>query len=75
MPTAIDNRRIARVAKLAGAPADKVAGVDLHTPVGTHLEKGAPLFTDHAHSPGELDYALGYLEEQDGIIDIEGEPS
>ena len=73
--TAIDNRRIARVAKLAGAPADKVAGVDLHTPVGTHLEKGAPLFTVHAHSPGELDYALGYLEEQDGIIDIEGEPS
>ena len=73
--TAIDNRRIARVAKLAGAPADKVAGVDLHTPVGTHLEKGAPLFTVHAHSPGELDYALSYLEEQDGIIDIEGEPS
>ena len=72
---AIDNRRIARVAKLAGAPADKVAGVDLHTPVGTHLEKGAPLFTVHAHSPGELDYALSYLEEQDGIIDIEGEKS
>jgi len=73
--TAIDNRRIARVAKLAGAPADKVAGIDIHTPVGTHLEKGAPLFTVHAHSPGELDYALGYLEEQDGIIDIEGEKS
>ncbi|HIL28917.1 MAG TPA: hypothetical protein EYG18_06585, partial [Micavibrio sp.] len=49
--------------------------VDLHTPVGTHLEKGAPLFTVHAHSPGELDYALSYLEEQDGIIDIEGENS
>ena len=34
-----------------------------------------PLFTVHAHSPGELDYALSYLEEQDGIIDIEGEKS
>jgi len=70
--TAIDNRRIARVAKLAGAPADKVAGVDLHTPVGAKVEKGQPLFTVHAHSPGELDYALTYLEQQDGIIQIEG---
>ncbi len=67
----IDNRRIARVAKLAGAPADKVAGVDLHTPVGANIEKDQPLFTVHAESPGELDYALGYLEEQDDIIKIE----
>ncbi|MAZ76740.1 MAG: thymidine phosphorylase, partial [Micavibrio sp.] len=52
--TAIDNRRIARLAKLAGAPADKVAGVDLHTPVGVKIEKGQPLFTVHANSPGEL---------------------
>ena len=69
--TEIDNRRIARVAKLAGAPADKVAGVDLHMPVGAKVEKGQPLFTVHAESPGELDYALTYLEEQDGIVKIE----
>ena len=31
---AIDNRRIARLAKLAGAPDDKAAGVDLHVAVG-----------------------------------------
>lgn len=70
--TAIDNRRIARVAKLAGAPADKVAGVDLHTPVGIKVEQGQPLFTVHANAPGELDYALSYLEEQSDIIDIKG---
>ena len=70
--TAIDNRRIARVAKLAGAPADKVAGVDLHTPVGVKVEQGQPLFTVHANAPGELDYALSYLEEQSDIIDIKG---
>lgn len=70
---AIDNRRIARIAKLAGAPVSKVSGVDLHTPVGTRVEKGHPLFTVHAASPGELDYALTYLEEQDGIINTEGE--
>ncbi len=70
---AIDNRRIARVAKLAGAPSDKVAGVDLHAPVGTKINKGQPLFTVHAESPGELDYALGYLEGQQGIISIADE--
>lgn len=66
----IDNRHIARVAKLAGAPADKVAGVDLHTPVGTRVEKGEPLFTIHAAAPGQLDYALTYLKEQNSIITI-----
>jgi len=70
---AIDNRRIARIAKLAGAPASKVSGVDLHTPVGARVKKGQPLFTIHADSPGELDYALSYLEEQEEIINIEGE--
>ncbi len=70
---AIDNRRISRIAKLAGAPADKVAGIDLHTPVGTRVEKNQPLFTIHAESPGELNYALTYLEGQKGIIDIQGE--
>ncbi len=71
--TEIDNRRIARTAKLAGAPADKVAGVDLHAPVGTKIETGQPLFTVHAESPGELDYALSYLEGEDGIIKIKVE--
>ncbi len=69
--TKIDNRRIARIAKLAGAPADKVAGVDLHTPIGTKIEKGQPIFTVHAKSPGELNYALSYLEGQGGIIKIQ----
>ncbi len=69
----IDNRRIARVAKLAGAPTDKVAGVDLYSPIGTIIEKGQPLFTVHAHAPGELDYALNYLEGHQDIINIQEE--
>ena len=66
----IDNRSISRLAKLAGAPADHVAGVDLHAPVGTRVDVGQPLFTVYAGSPGELDYALSYLEEKQDIIDI-----
>jgi len=54
---AIDNRRLARVAKLAGAPASPAAGVELHVRLGDALEASQPVFTIHAETPGELDYA------------------
>ncbi len=67
----IDNRRIARIAKLAGAPNAPAAGVDLHVKVGQKLEKGAPLYTVHAQAPGELDYALNYATRQSDVIRLE----
>jgi thymidine phosphorylase len=57
-----DNRRLARLAKLAGAPIDKAAGLDLHVRIGDRVERGQPLFTVHAQSRGELTYALDYLD-------------
>lgn len=69
----IDNRKIAKVAKLAGAPSNKSAGVWLQTQLETAVEKGSPLFTVHAESKGELDYAFEYLLNNRGIIEI-GEP-
>jgi thymidine phosphorylase len=70
--SAIDNRHISRLAKLAGAPTVKSAGVDLHnTKVGTKVSVGTPLFTVHGGSKGELDYALAYLKQRDDIITIE----
>lgn len=71
--SAIDNRRIALIAKLAGAPADKVAGVDLHVQIGAKVQKDDVLFTIHADSPGELEYALSYLHEGNEVIKIEEE--
>jgi thymidine phosphorylase len=75
--TAIDNRRLSRVAKLAGAPLDKAAGLELHARVGTRVEPGQPLFTVHAESPGELSYALDYARGQVDIVRIGeiGEPT
>ncbi len=73
--TLIDNRRIALIAKLAGAPNDKVAGLDLHKKVGDRVEKGEPLFTVHSASPGELAYAFGYLSEGNHIVTIHSEGS
>ena len=69
--TAIDNRRLARVAKLAGAPADAAAGLDLHVRVGDDVHPGDPLFTVHADASGELEYALGYAKGQRGIVALE----
>jgi len=66
----IDNRKLARIAKLSGAPMAKVAGLDLHVKVGSKVEKGMPLFTLHAESPGELEYALHYYTSGNGVIEI-----
>jgi len=66
----IDNRRIARLAKLAGAPDDKAAGVDLHVSLGDEVTAEQPVCTIHAESPGELAYALDYAAANRDIIMI-----
>lgn len=57
---AIDNRKLAKLAKLAGAPEDKAAGLEVHVRCGETVRAGEPLCTVHAEAPGELAYALGY---------------
>jgi thymidine phosphorylase len=66
-----DNRRLARLAKLAGAPTAPAAGLELQVRVGDRVRPGQPLFTVHAEAPGELAYALDYLAKQDGIVRLE----
>ena len=66
----IDNRRIARLAKLAGAPLDKAAGVELHVRQGDRITRGMPLCTLHADAPGELAYALNYADANADIFRI-----
>jgi len=66
----IDNRRLARVAKLAGAPHAPCAGLDLHVRVGDFVERGQPLFTVHAATPGELAYALDYAAVQPETVHV-----
>jgi len=66
----IDNRRLAKAAKLAGAPDAKAAGLEFHMRLGEQVEKGTPLITLHAETQGELAYALEYVENHPPIIDI-----
>ncbi|WP_420402423.1 thymidine phosphorylase family protein [Nisaea sp.] len=57
---AIDNRLIARIAKLAGAPRQKSAGVRLGVRLGEKVEAGQPLYSIHSATRGELAYARNY---------------
>jgi thymidine phosphorylase len=68
---AIDNRKIAKLAKLAGAPEAKAAGVDLHVRVGDVAVAGEPLCTVHSEARGELDYAMTYAAANLDIFRIE----
>lgn len=68
--SAIDNRLIARAAKLAGAPHDAAAGVRLLVHRGDTVELGQPLYSVHAESPGELAYALAFVRSQLPVVDI-----
>ena len=59
--TTIDNRKLSTVAKLAGAPEAKAAGVEMRVRLGDPVEAQQPLCTVHAQSPGELAYAMEYV--------------
>jgi thymidine phosphorylase len=54
----IDNERIARIARLAGAPKAKGAGVDLLAKLGDRVVQGQPLYRIHATSSAELGFAV-----------------
>lgn len=66
----IDNRKIAKLAKLSGAPQSKSAGIHLNVRLGENIEKGQLLYTIYAESKGELNYALEYKNHHDNIITL-----
>ena len=67
----IDNRRLARVAKLAGAPKSPAAGLELHMRLGAWADTGQPLFTLHADSPGELTYAWEFVAANPDVVRVD----
>jgi thymidine phosphorylase len=68
--TEIDNRNLAQVAKLAGAPHDPAAGIEFYAKLGTNVEKGQTLYRIHAESKGALDYSRNYAQSMPNIIKI-----
>jgi thymidine phosphorylase len=69
--TRIDNRRLARLAKLCGAPESPAAGVRLDARLGQEVAAGDLLLRLFANSPGELAYAMDYARSAGDIVLIE----
>ncbi len=66
--SSIDNRLVANVAKLAGAPVEKSAGLEFLVRLGQSVKRGEPLMIIHAASPGELEYAVSFQREHPEMI-------
>jgi AMP phosphorylase len=66
-----DNKRIVEIARIAGAPIDKGAGVWIHRKKGELVKKGEPLFTIFADKGWKLDNALKSAEKDYPLI-VEG---
>lgn len=66
----IDNRTLARIAKLAGAPKASTAGIYFRSPLEKKVEQGESLLTIHAESEGELNYAYDYAKSSNHFIEI-----
>ncbi|MCP5146202.1 MAG: thymidine phosphorylase family protein [Gammaproteobacteria bacterium] len=54
---AIDNLQMARIARLAGAPMDKGAGVELFRKLGDTVSPGEPLYAIHAEFEADFAFA------------------
>jgi len=62
----IDNFQMARIARMAGAPLDKGAGVDLLKKLGDPVRKGEPLYRIHAKFPADFRFASNLVENGTG---------
>lgn len=71
--TFINNRFIARLASLAGAPNAPLAGLTIHVRLGDKVEVGQPLMTLHSMARGELEYALSFYQDHPEALNIDKE--
>ncbi|RMD57470.1 AMP phosphorylase [Candidatus Woesearchaeota archaeon] len=67
--TGLENKTISKIARLAGAPLDKGAGVYLHARPKSKVKKGDMIITIYAHSKRKLNYAKKELDDKLKVID------
>lgn len=63
----IDNKAISKIARLAGAPQDKEAGIYLYKHKSDRIKKGERIMTIYAQNRRKLNFAVSILKEIDGI--------
>jgi thymidine phosphorylase len=64
----IDNLQMAHIARFAGAPIDKGAGVDLFKKLGDKVKKGEALYRIHAEFPSDFNFATALCERDSGYL-------
>lgn len=64
----IDNFHMAHIARFAGAPIDKGAGVDLFKKLGDKVKKGEALYRIHAEFPSDYNFAVNLCERESGYL-------
>lgn len=62
----IDNLQLARIARLAGAPLDVQAGVDLLKKLGDPVKQGEPLYRVHAEFKADFRFAQQLSDQNSG---------
>jgi AMP phosphorylase len=66
--TDIDNIIISKLARIAGAPSNKGAGLFLHKHIGDKVKRGDALFTIYSESREKLHYATDVAHEQASFV-------
>lgn len=64
---AIDCQRISAIARLAGAPTDAGAGIDLLRKSGDPVKAGEPLYRIHASEPSDFGFAVEAAGADSGV--------
>lgn len=64
---AIDSQRIATIARLAGAPTDPGAGLDLLRKTGDLVRAGEPLYRIYASEPSDFGFAVEAADAENGV--------
>lgn len=65
---ALDNLRLARIARLAGAPQVRGAGLDLFKKLGDRVARGEPLYRIHAQFDADLQFARALAAADTGCL-------
>lgn len=63
----IDNKIINKIARIAGSPMDKTAGVVLYKSRGDIVKKGEPLFTVYSESEGNIDVIVKTIRDLEPV--------
>ncbi len=64
----LDPAMVAKVARLAGAPKDKRAGIDIHKRKGDRIRKGEPVFTVYSTGHEKLEFAHEEWKKRNGLL-------